>query len=156
MTFHQKPLTGRKVLLITLAAFGVVFGANIALLVSAVGSFPGLEVKNSYVASQIFEAEALAQDRLGWIVQVDPKPGAISVTFRDRSGAEVFPADISATVGRLTHANADQTMVLTYRDGAFSAPIALEDGAWQLRLTATASDGTAFRQRFSFRTPAAK
>ena len=56
-----KPLTGRKVLLIAVAAFGVVIAANLAMLLAATGTFPGLVVKNSYVASQGFDAKTAAQ-----------------------------------------------------------------------------------------------
>ena len=52
-----KELTGRHVLIITLAAFGVIIAVNLVMAFLAVGSFPGLEVKNSYVASQDFDRE---------------------------------------------------------------------------------------------------
>ena len=59
------PLTGRKVLAIAVAAFGVVIAANLVLAWQAVGTFPGTETANSYVASQNFNrtlAEAKAQE----------------------------------------------------------------------------------------------
>ena len=56
-----RELTGRHVLAITLAAFGVVIGVNLLLAVKAVGTFPGVEVSNSYVASQVFDRERSTQ-----------------------------------------------------------------------------------------------
>ena len=50
------PLTGRKVLLIAVVAFGVIIGVNVLMAVKAISTFPGLEVQNSYVASQVFDA----------------------------------------------------------------------------------------------------
>ena len=50
-------LTGRKVFFITAGAFAVIIGVNVTMAVLAVGTFPGLEVKNSYVASQSFDAK---------------------------------------------------------------------------------------------------
>ena len=50
-----RPLTGKHVLAITLVAFGVIIGVNVLMAVKAVGTFPGLEVANSYVASQDFD-----------------------------------------------------------------------------------------------------
>lgn len=61
-----KPLTGRKVLMILLAAFGTILAVNMTLLYNAVKTFPGLEVKNSYVASQTFDDRDIAQRALGW------------------------------------------------------------------------------------------
>ena len=50
------------------AAFGVIIGVNLVLALSAVRTFPGLEVKNSYVASQTFDERRAAQEALGWTV----------------------------------------------------------------------------------------
>ena len=47
-------LTGKHVLAITVSAFAVIIGVNVLLAVKAVSTFPGLEVDNSYVASQGF------------------------------------------------------------------------------------------------------
>ena len=46
-----KELTGRKVLAITVGFFAVIIAVNLFMAFKAVGTFPGLEVKNSYVAS---------------------------------------------------------------------------------------------------------
>ena len=59
-------LTGWHVLGIFGGAFGVIIGVNIALAVNAVSTFPGLEVANSYVASQTFDKRRAAQDKAGW------------------------------------------------------------------------------------------
>ncbi len=150
MTDTAKPLTGRKVLLITLAAFGTILAANIALMVSAIGTFPGLEVKNSYVASQRFNSERAAQRKLGWTTAVTGTASEVIVTLRDKAGKPVFPAKISLRVGRLTHNRDDQVFDLTYSGGAFRAPAMLAPGAWEARLSATAADGTKIHQRFKF------
>lgn len=47
----MKELTGRHVLLMFVAGFGIIIAVNLTLAFSAVRTFPGLEVKNSYVAS---------------------------------------------------------------------------------------------------------
>ena len=47
-------------------AFGVIIAVNLTLAFNAVRTFPGLEVKNSYVASQSFDADRAAQNALGW------------------------------------------------------------------------------------------
>ena len=59
-------LKGRHVAMMFGVGFGVIIAVNIALAVSAVRTFPGLETKNSYVTSQSFEADRAAQEALGW------------------------------------------------------------------------------------------
>jgi len=61
----ERKLTGRHVLLIFVAAFGVIISVNLVLAYSAVNTFPGLEVRNSYVASQTFNDRKAAQEALG-------------------------------------------------------------------------------------------
>ena len=51
-------------------AFGVIIGVNVVMATKAIGTFPGLEVKNSYVASQSFDKRRDAQEALGWDVGV--------------------------------------------------------------------------------------
>ena len=38
------------------AAFGIIISVNLTLAFKAVATFPGLEVRNSYIASQSFDA----------------------------------------------------------------------------------------------------
>ena len=42
-------ITGKYVFAITASAFAVIIGVNLVLAFKAVSTFPGLEVKNSYV-----------------------------------------------------------------------------------------------------------
>jgi len=150
MSASQTPLTGRKVLFITLAAFGVIIAVNVTMMVSAIRTFPGLEVENSYVASQVFDAEMAAQKALGWTTTVKATDREVRVTITDKAGKPVFPSQITLRVGRLTHARQDQMLTLSYADGAFVAPANLDRGAWEARLKATASNGTRLHQRFTF------
>lgn len=131
-----------------MGAFGVILAANLTLMISAIGTFPGLEVENSYVASQVFNAEMAAQKRLGWLTSVTGTADEVTVTVHDRDGNPVFPSQISLQVGRLTHNRDDQVFDLRYSDGAFRAPATLARGAWEARLRATAADGTKLHQRF--------
>lgn len=144
-----RELTGRHVLAITLSAFGVVIAVNLWMAVMAVGSFPGLEVPNSYVASQQFDRDRAAQDALGWTVTpaYDGRQLTLAVT-----AAEAGPASLerlTATVGRPTHARADQTAALAFDGVLFRAPLTLEPGLWIVQVEAFAADGTRFRQRLS-------
>lgn len=143
-------LTGRKVLAIFLGSFGLIIAVNLFLAWSAVRTFPGLEVRNSYVASQGFNEALARQQALGWDVRVEVSQGALHVHFTDASGTPVDVAGMRATLGRATHMRDDVTPDFAYASGTFTAPVAIEPGNWNLRLVATAPDGTEFRQRVSF------
>lgn len=143
-------MTGRKALAIFVGAFGLIISVNLFLAYSAVRTFPGLEVQNSYVASQGFNEALARQLALGWDVQVELAEGQLKVHFTDQQGAPVEVAAMRATLGRATHTRDDTTPDFSYAQGTFSAPVALEPGNWNLRLVALAPDGTEFRQRISF------
>lgn len=144
-----KPLTGRKVLFITVSAFAIVIAVNVFMAVKAVGTFPGLEVSNSYVASQNFDRERAAQLALGWTVRHEYSPdGMLSLFIIDRQGLPAAVDTLKLAVGRQTHTRDDRPVDLTYFNGMYSAKLDLQPGAWYLHLEATAPDGTMFRQRY--------
>lgn len=143
-----KELTGRHVLIITLSAFGVIIAVNLVMAFLAVGSFPGLEVKNSYVASQQFDRDRLAQERLGWTAKASYDGQQISIEIVDGQGVHPVLRDFTATVGRPTHTRADVTPQFDQAGGGvYRAPLVLEPGVWNIHVRATSPDGTLFRQR---------
>lgn len=142
-----KPLTGRKVLAITVSAFAVIIAVNIVMAFKAVSTFPGLEVKNSYVASQVFDAERKAQEALGWTLTESHSDGVLRLAFRDRDGLPVAVERLSAVVGRTTEAAQDLHPDFVWQNGDYVAPVALEPGKWMILLEAFAKDGTRFHQR---------
>jgi len=144
------PFTGRKVLFAFVGAFGVIIGVNLFMAYSALSTFPGMDVKNSYVASQNFDTERAAQQALGWTVSVTYEPGELVVEVVDKSGRPADVALLNAIVGRPTHVREDQTPQFQQRGGKFRAPLTLGTGKWNLRLKATALDGTKFHQRLDF------
>ena len=140
-------LTGFKVLLIAVGAFGVILTANLTLAFSAIETFPGLETKNSYVASQEFDRNRAAQEALGWDVRATVRNDQLIHTIRDRYGNAVRPDLKETTLGRATHVREDQTPDWRWEGGAFVAPVHLNPGNWNLRMVAHAADGTLFQQR---------
>lgn len=142
-----KPLTGRKVLLIAVSAFGVIIAVNLTMARFAISTFPGLETKNSYVASQSFDAERKAQVALGWTLDAAIEGDTIVLRFTDQVGNPIRPDGLTTLLGRTTTRHDDQTPDFTYAAGRFTAPVTLARGKWELRVRATAPDGTAFRQR---------
>lgn len=142
-----RELTGRHVLAITLAAFGVIIAVNMVMAVKAVSTFPGLETANSYVASQRFDRDRAAQQALGWTVTPEYDGHQLTLMVRDAQGNPARIKSLTATVGRPTHVRDDQTPRFIYEHGLFRAPLTLAPGIWNINVTAEAWDGTVFRQR---------
>ncbi|MDU8945926.1 FixH family protein [Ovoidimarina sediminis] len=148
-----RELTGRDVFLITAGAFSIIIAVNVTLAVSAVRTFPGLEVKNSYVASQSFDRDRTAQLALGWEAEARVTEGRLVLSLTDATGAPAHPETLTGTFGRATHVADDVTPDFTFDGTAWSAPVAARPGNWNLRLEATAPDGTIFRQRVIVHVP---
>jgi nitrogen fixation protein FixH len=140
----DRPLTGRRVLLIAVSAFAVVFAANMALLFSATGTFPGLVVKNSYVAGQGWDARAAAQRALGWQTSVGYADGALRARVTDADGRTVEDLALAVMVGRPASDATDRSLTLAARDGLYEAPVALGPGLWQVTLKTTGEGAPAY------------
>jgi nitrogen fixation protein FixH len=129
------------------AAFGVIITVNLALAYNAVRTFPGLEVKNSYVASQEFDQRRDAQEALGWTVRATHHDGMLKLAITDASGAPVQVARLDAVLGRATTVQDDVTPDFVYNGIDYNAPVDLGAGNWNIRMQAQAMDGTEFYQR---------
>ncbi|MGX0903750.1 nitrogen fixation protein FixH [Roseovarius sp. MBR-79] len=143
----ERQLTGRHVFLIFAGAFGTIIAVNLVLAYSAVSTFPGLEVKNSYVASQEFNERKAAQEALGWEVRATHGGGVLRLTITDAEGQPVRVASLDATVGRATHVAEDQRPEFHFDGRGYVAPVTLAPGNWNIRMVAEAPDGTEFQQR---------
>ncbi len=143
-------ITGWHVLAMFAAGFGVIIAANLTLAVNAVTTFPGLEVKNSYVASQSVDRDRAAQEALGWDVAARLERGSLWLSF-DKGGEPVEPEIVRAVFGRATVTAADRNPVFAWNGTEFVAPLNMtrneSRGNWNLRLEARAEDGTLFKQR---------
>jgi nitrogen fixation protein FixH len=144
---ETKTLTGRHVALIFCGCFSVIIGVNLALAYNAVKTFPGLEVKNSYVASQVFDENRAAQEALGWTVSAQALADEVVLSVTDTAGKPVELAALSATLGRATHVRDDQIPDFRFDGARYIAKATLGPGNWNLRMVATSDDGTTFQQR---------
>lgn len=151
MAAEERKLTGWHVLAIFVGAFGVIIGVNITLAVNAVRTFPGLEVKNSYVASQSFDLRRDAQDALGWTVVADATQGQVILSITDADGAPVQVVDLEAVLGRATHVKDDVAPEFRFNGRTYVAYLDVAPGNWNVRMTAKALDGTPFEQRIVLR-----
>jgi nitrogen fixation protein FixH len=141
MNTGPKQLTGRKVLLIAVAAFGVIVAANLAMLFAATGTFPGLVVKNSYIASQGWDKKTDAQRALGWRAVTDYADGTLRVNMIGNTGDRVAGLSVVAVVGRPATTRGDVRLELTEGLDGYTAPLDLASGQWRVMITGTNSDG---------------
>ncbi|MEL6957368.1 MAG: FixH family protein [Pseudomonadota bacterium] len=130
--------------------FAIIIAVNLTLAFNAVRTFPGLETRNSYVASQAFEAQRAAQLDLEWQVSARIEGSHLMLEVM-RDGVPVKPVIERALFGRATSVRDDQELEFIHDGTAFVADVEAGPGNWNLRLTATAEDGTLFQQRIIVR-----
>ena len=143
----QREFTGLHAAIVFVGAFAVIIGVNLVLALQAIKTFPGLEVRNSYVASQEFDVRRSAQMALGWSVRADARDGLVFLSVTDKDGAPIELAQLDATLGRATHVRDDIQPEFVFDGKAYVAPVELGKGNWNIRMVARAANGTEFRQR---------
>jgi len=144
----EKRLRGWHVLLIMLGFFGVIFAVNGVFLYHAITSFPGEDVKKSYVQginyNQTLAARA-AQAELGWSAEAGVQDDSIVFRLRDADARPLSNYLVIGELRRLAMQDADQ--VLAFRvapSGEYFAPSgALESGQWRLRISVLDGDDEA-------------
>jgi nitrogen fixation protein FixH len=146
-SLFRGPITGPKAFAIFSSFFVVIIAVNVVMAVQAVRTFPGLEVKNSYVASQTFDAERKAQEALGWTARAALEGAELVLSLVGPDGAPVTGATVTGLLGRATVRTADQEPAFVFDGQAWRAPVTVGTGRWELQLSAVAADGTPFRQR---------
>ncbi len=125
--------TGRHLLAILLAFFGVIFAANFTMAYFAFSSWTGLVVKNSYVASQEFNetTAALEKSALGVAVVATYANEQLTLTLRDNAGNAVAATNVMVTLGRPSHEGEDHNIALAPKaDGIYGATHSLAKGQW--------------------------
>lgn len=141
----QGEFTGRHMLLLAVAFFGVIITVNVTMAVVASTSWTGLVVQNSYVASQQFEEKRLAhaaQQAAGWQASFSYAPGAVQLIVRDAAGAPVDLGPVSLQVHRPVGGHDDQHLTLGRTpDGGYGAPLTLAEGVWDALVTASTGSG---------------
>ncbi|WP_333713398.1 FixH family protein [Yoonia sp.] len=140
--------TGWHMLALMLGMFGIIIAVNLWFAYNAIATFPGVEDRNAYVASQKFEVERQAQDALHWDVTTTLEDDVLTVAILDAAGNPVRPEVLRAIFGRPTHVKDDQTPDFVWNGSALTAPVEAGIGNYNLRLELLAEDGTHFRRRF--------
>lgn len=139
-------LTGRHVLMMVIAFFGVIIAANVVFITQAVRTFPGEDVRRSYVQGLNYNetlADREAQAALGWraaaaLRRDDQGAALIEVLLIDRDGRPIEDAALEGALRRPVEARDDQALVFTPQgEGRYVAAVAdLAPGQWDLRARA--------------------
>lgn len=139
-------IKGWHVLTAFVLGFGIIISVNLTLAYSAVKTFPGLEVKSSYVASQSFDKDRASQLALGWEVSARLKGDLLLLSILE-DGRPIAPQIEAAVFGRATHVTLDQVPEFSFDGDHYVAKVDAGPGNWNLRLKTRAKDGTLFQQR---------
>lgn len=146
---EQNPLTGWHVLAIVCAFFGTIIGVNVVLAVVASGTFPGLVVENSYVASQHYDdllAAAREQQKGGWRGELSSSSGVLRFSLSKQGGAPLRDLKVVAHVGRPSTTREDRFLHLTPAlDGSYVAGDPLGSGLWEVDIQAERGSKILFR-----------
>ncbi len=145
----EHPFTGRHMLAVVVAFFGVVIAVNIVMAMAATGTFPGLVVENSYVASQEYNsllAAARAQQGAGWRLEIDAPGGVMKVRLLDGEGALERDLNVSAWAGRPSSTLDDRLLDLVEGANGYGAREALPVGQWEIDIEARRGDELVFRE----------
>ena len=149
MSRPPRPLTGRKVLFMLIAFFGVVIAVNLVMMRLAIRTLPGTEVDSAYSASLAYEKQILAardQNERKWKIDAhverSGQGGAtLHVEARDHDGRPMAGLTFQGRFERPTDRRADLPVALAevgsgiYRG---SAPM-IAPGQWDLVLEAAAA-----------------
>src|SRR3954454_18103382 len=115
-----RPLTGRKVLFMLVAFFGVVIAVNMIMMKLAIQTLPGTEVDSAYTASLAYESQITAahdQNARNWKVDAhigrDSAGGAtVQLEARDNNGTPMSGLKFQGRFERPTDRRADQSVAL--------------------------------------------
>ena len=151
--------TGRHMLLLMFAFFGVVIGVNVVLAVASATTWSGLVVQNSYVASQEYQGKRDAMEAqlaLGWKPHFSYEPGNARFTIVDGSGSPVDLGTLSLQVNRPIGTKDDVNLTLEpVRRGEYAAALDLAKGVWEIHFIAASTAAGPFEYRHRFTVEAA-
>jgi nitrogen fixation protein FixH len=150
-----KELTGRKVLAMLVAFFGVVMVVNFAMMKAAISTFGGVDTKSSYEAGRMFEGEvskAAAQTARDWQVSehltASGGEQVLSVDLSDAKGAPVTGVDVEATLAHPIDERKDVTVALAeVAAGAYRGHAVVPAGVWEINLLVVRGDEQLFRSK---------
>lgn len=134
-----------------LGFFGVMFAVNGVFLYHAITSFPGEDVKKSYVQglnyNQTLAARA-AQSELGWVAEAGLRNDQLVFRLSDAGGAPVRGQLVIGELRRRATQDQDRQLVFSAASGGeyIAATSGLGAGQWQaqIRVYDTTSEALQF------------
>ena len=144
----DNPFTGWHMLAVIGLFFGVVIGVNMVMAVVATGTFSGLVVKNSYVASQNYNdllAAGEAQAERGWQADMSTREGVLHLRLSDSAGEPLTGLEVAARVGRPASAREDRVVAFRAAGDAYVASDTLAPGRWIVELTVRSGEALVYR-----------
>jgi nitrogen fixation protein FixH len=150
-----RPITGRTVLVLLLAFFGLVTLVNVFMIRAAISTFGGVDTPSSYQAGLTYKAEesvAAAQAARHWNVtgSVVPAPGGARVTIdaRDGDGNPVGGATVTAHLAHPIDERRDVPVVVNQVGaGLYEGDAVVEPGQWILDFDISKGGERLFRSR---------
>lgn len=132
----RSEFTGRKMLAAMLGGFAVVIAVNFTMARFATGSFSGVVVENSYVASQKFNGwleEAEKQKALGWSAKIARNGGRLAISTASVPAGARIEATLRRPLGE------SETRELSFVPGreaeVFISREEIPAGRWIARIT---------------------
>jgi len=144
------PLTGWHALALVGAFFAVIVSVNIVMALYATRTFPGLVVKNSYVASQNYNetlAAARAQAASGLAGEIGQEGGIVAFRIAGPDGAAIHSLTVRAHVGRPANTRQDIELELIEAGDGYRAPGPLAPGRWEVDIEARRAGELVYRDR---------
>lgn len=145
--------TGYHATAIIVAFFAVVIAVNTLMATYAVGTFGGVVVENSYVASQKFNGwlkEAHTEQELGWSVSIPAvgEDGHVTVRADDARSQPIRNAKVSIEAEHPLGRAPEQTLTFEeLQPGTYRSVQPLPAGRWKIWLR-VAHDGQHVDKRF--------
>jgi len=140
--------TGRHMMLLMVAFFGVVVLVNLLMAHLALGTFGGTVVDNSYVASQRYNtwlAAGREQAKLGWTTKLDRDADGHVVLKATTGSDPLTGASISGVAHPPLGRKADISLVFEETGaGTYRVRQPLPEGRWQVHIL-FARDGRQMR-----------
>lgn len=137
----KSEFTGKKMLAVMVGSFGVVIAVNFTMASFATGSFSGVVVENSYVASQKFNGwldEAERQEALGWSVQAERSGDRLAIRTEGVPSDAIVTAELRRPIGQ------PETITVTFSPGREAGALLSREqvpaGRWIARLNVVAGD----------------
>ena len=147
-TKKPREFTGWHFLIIIVTFFAVIISVNVFMAWSAVSTWTGLVVKNTYDASQEYNGKLAVtrnQIAMGWKGNVIFSDKTVIFTFLDGNGEPLETEDVAVNINRPVGMDGEIKMSMNrLEDGSYSVPADLASGQWNVFVRATFADQPAF------------